>query len=110
MVPVRFKTGEVIRGKTNRHVTAGDGVVISVRPESIRLSAISMPDDGARNRFQGQVESRGFVGNLNRYDVRCGSHLIVANTGPRTAIPPGESVSIEFDAEDAIILADEKAA
>ncbi|MCK9919197.1 ABC transporter ATP-binding protein [Microbacteriaceae bacterium K1510] len=110
MVPVRFKTGEVIRGKTNRRVTAGDGVVISVRPESIRLSAMSTSDDGASNRFRGQVESRGFVGNLNRYDVRCGSHLIVANTGPRTAIAQGEAVSIAFDPEDAIILADDKAA
>ena len=84
--------------------------MISVRPESIRLSATPAPNDGACNRFQGQVENRGFVGNLNRYDVRCGAHLIVANTGPRTAIAPGEAVSIEFDPEDAIILADEKAA
>ena len=110
LVPVRVGNGELIRGKTNRKIAAGEGVVISVRPESIVLSAGSGQGSDARNRFNGQVENRGFVGNLNRYDVRCGSHLIVANTGPRTAIQPGEAVSIAFDPEDAIILADEKTA
>jgi iron(III) transport system ATP-binding protein len=110
MVPIRFTSGEQIQSKTTRPVASGDAVVMSVRPESIRLSASAPVQEGTCNRFQGLVENRSFVGNLNRYDVRCGSRLIVANTGPRTAIAPGETVSIEFDPEDAIILADEKAA
>jgi ABC-type sugar transport system ATPase subunit len=80
---------------------------MSVRPESIRLSSTAAPDDRGANRFRGQVENRGFVGNLNRYDVRCGSRLIVANTGPRIAIEPGETVHVAFDAEEAIILAND---
>ena len=107
VVPVRVKSGEVIRGRANRPVKVGDVVTMSVRPESIRLSSAAAPDDRGANRFRGQVENRGFVGNLNRYDVRCGNELIVANTGPRTAIAPGETVFIEFDADDAIILADD---
>ncbi|MCW5687203.1 MAG: ABC transporter ATP-binding protein [Pseudolabrys sp.] len=110
VVPVRFKSGELIQGRANRGIKAGDVVTMSVRPESIRLSAVAGASEGGANRFSGQVENRGFVGNLNRYDVRCGDQLIVANTGPRTAIAPGETVTIEFDADDAIILADDKAA
>jgi iron(III) transport system ATP-binding protein len=107
LAPVRLKSGELILGKTKHKVATGDGVVISVRPESILLSA-GPPEAGTpRNRFSGQVENRGFVGNLNRYDVRCGSRLIVANTGPRIAIEPGETVHVAFDAEEAIILAND---
>ena len=54
--------------------------------------------------------ARGFVGNLNRYDIRIGDRLIVANTGPRTEFASGETVTFDFDADDAIVLANEAAA
>lgn len=107
-VPVRLKSGELIHCKATRDIAPGDVVVISVRPESFRLSSSSPGDDGTRNRFHGHVENRGFVGNLNRYDVRCGNSLVVANAGPHTVIAPGEPVTVEFNATDAIILADER--
>lgn len=109
-VPVKLRSGELVHSIATRAIASGEAVEMSLRPESVRLSARSAAGNAARNRFEGQIENRGFVGSLNRYDVRCGGDLVVANTGPHTVFASGETVAMEFDPADAIILADERAA
>ncbi|MGF1634419.1 MAG: ABC transporter ATP-binding protein [Phycisphaerae bacterium] len=79
-----------------------DDVVISIRPELIRLSAESPPAT-AVNRITGQIIENTFLGEASEHIVEItGQKLRVVNTPPRFNLEGPMAVS--FDPADVVVL------
>lgn len=74
---------------------AGDGVEVLIRPENVRLTRLLAPP---KNGARGKVETHAFLGNLNMYEVRLASGLLMrAQTHPAQRFAVRDEISIEID-------------
>jgi ABC-type Fe3+/spermidine/putrescine transport system ATPase subunit len=83
---------------------AGDGVVVLVRPERIRLGA-GTPD--GPNRFAGRVEESTFRGASRRYRVRLPTGAVWSVDEPALGaggLAVGATVQVSWRAEDCLAL------
>jgi ABC-type Fe3+/spermidine/putrescine transport system ATPase subunit len=91
-----------------RRMTAGDAVVVSVRPERVSLLA-----QQAEPNFAGTITDCTFLGRHTRYRVQAlGQALTVSVTewSPSTALCAGTPVRLGWAAEDAQILSEPEGA
>lgn len=91
-----------------RNLTAGDIVVVSVRPERVRLLTHQ-----AERKFSGVVSDCTFMGRHMRYRVQALGQLLavsVTEWSPVSALGVGAPVSVDWAAEDAQILSGPEAA
>jgi putative spermidine/putrescine transport system ATP-binding protein len=100
---VKLDAGPVVDAQSPREIPRGQPVQLLLRPEKLRLLA---PHVG---RLDGTVSDAIFLGDSMRYDVALndGSRLLVRRhnrTGLRD-FAPGDSVGIDWDASDAMVLA-----
>jgi putative spermidine/putrescine transport system ATP-binding protein len=85
-----------------RNLTAGDIVVVSVRPERVRLLTHQ-----AGGKFSGVVSDCTFMGRHMRFRVQALGQLLtvsVTEWSPVSALCVGAPVSVDWAAEDAQIL------
>jgi putative spermidine/putrescine transport system ATP-binding protein len=85
-----------------RNLTAGDIVVVSVRPERVRLLTHQ-----AEGKFSGVVSDCTFLGRHMRFRVQALGQLLtvsVTEWSPVSALRVGAPVSVDWAAEDAQIL------
>lgn len=103
----RLQNGETITCQTNEPISKSDSHAISIRPEAITLVSTDIPVEAGHNRITGQVLSRGFVGNMNRYIVKnqMGENFHV-HTGPEVEFTVGDAVGLEFKFANALIVKD----
>jgi ABC-type Fe3+/spermidine/putrescine transport system ATPase subunit len=79
-----------------------DKVVISIRPEQIRITR-AIVHDGAANRFTGTVADSIFLGESSEHVLLVnGQRLRVVSAPPLIDPPP--QLTIEFNAQDAVVL------
>ena len=102
---VTLTTGQSVTCRFPSAIGAGMPVAVSVRPETISLTARGAAVRDTWNRIDGTVISSGFLGHTNRYMLRVGDLILQANTSPDTDLPAGQDVSISFSAESAVGLA-----
>jgi ABC-type Fe3+/spermidine/putrescine transport system ATPase subunit len=85
-----------------RNLTAGEAVVVSVRPERVRLLT-----NQAESSFAGLVADCTFLGRHTRYRIQAlGQALTVSVTewSPTSALGAGAPVRLGWAAEDAQVL------
>jgi putative spermidine/putrescine transport system ATP-binding protein len=97
---VRLPGGETVRARLRAGTNAGEAVVLSLRPEHIRL------DGAAANALTGTVRDAIYHGDHVRLLVaRPGGEEIVVKLPGRVETPRAESpVTLAFDAEDCLAL------
>ena len=95
-----------LRGKPVDAIEGGGAVIVSVRPEQMRLVAFDKQPVGD-NRVQGVVRDTTFLGEASEHTMIGGDKaeplkLIIAP--PRFDLEVDAAVAAEFDVEDAVIL------
>jgi iron(III) transport system ATP-binding protein len=83
----------------------GSGIVVSIRPEWIRIDREVKDDDA--NRFQGVITGAAFLGSLIQYQVRCfgGSLLTIHAHGAGEVLrKEGETLTFAFAPELPVIV------
>jgi ABC-type Fe3+/spermidine/putrescine transport system ATPase subunit len=109
---VAFKDAALGRARLpadGRNLTAGEAVLVSVRPERVRL----LTTDQAEPNFAGHVTDCTFLGRHARYRVQAlGQALVVSVTewSPAAAFSSGTPVRLSWAAEDAQILSEPEGA
>src|SRR5690606_31758411 len=89
---VRTDHGE-LRGSAMTQLSPGDPVRVSIRPETITLEAGAPAEPGV-DRWSGQVQTRGFLGDSIEYAVITGAYELQVHTHPSVSIGPGTDVTI----------------
>src|SRR5216684_7023276 len=108
---VAFKDAALGRARLpadGRNLTAGEAVLVSVRPERVRL--LTHP---AEPNFAGSVTDCTFLGRHTRYRIQAlGQALAVSVTewSPAAALSSGTPVRLSWAAEDAQILSEPEGA
>ena len=89
-------------------VRAGDGAVVSIRPERTDIGAPGSIADGD-NHFTGRLVRRVFLGNLVRWIVELAPEVVVtAETGVEaTDLEEGAEVEVAWESSDSILLREE---
>jgi iron(III) transport system ATP-binding protein len=103
--------GEVVRVKTaagviesRGHKTAALKVMLSIRPEQMRIVRGEGVSNGV-NRLSGKSLDTTFLGEASEHTVQVdGQKLRVISTPP--LFNPPETLTIEFDPEDVVLLAE----
>jgi putative spermidine/putrescine transport system ATP-binding protein len=105
---VRFSTGTTGRAREKRQgrVRAAEGnVLVSVRPERVRLLA---PGEPCEDAIEGVISDHTFLGKQVRLTIRALGMQIVASTtqyGPAQELPVGRRIRLTWSPDDAQILA-----
>jgi iron(III) transport system ATP-binding protein len=85
------------------HLSSGDRVLISVRPEDVELS--EQRPDGI-NVIEGTVEFKVFLGEYLDFQVRVGDHQLLARVHPSLKTPVGQRIYIHLNPEKCIGIHD----
>ncbi|MCW1883672.1 ABC transporter ATP-binding protein [Luteolibacter flavescens] len=94
----------------DKHVTVGDRVHLSIRPEKLVVSREKPAMSPMDNAVEGKVEDVIYYGSHTRYWVRCGEWRMCAEMQHRTFLldetPPkwGDTVWLLWDANDGFLL------
>ena len=94
----------------DKHVTVGDRVHLSIRPEKLVVSRDKPAMSPMDNAVEGKVEDVIYYGSHTRYWVRCGEWRLCAEMQHRTFLldesPPkwGDTVWLLWDANDGFLL------
>jgi iron(III) transport system ATP-binding protein len=105
---VRTAAG-VIRAAANGQSPRGDEVVLSIRPEQIRVARGEGARDAASgghsdgNRLTGKAVETSFLGDASEHVLEVGGQRLRLVQTPPLFDPPGEMV-VEFDAGDVVVL------
>jgi len=102
---VRLDDGTRIRCVFPDGARAGTAIAVSVRPESITLSAACAAAPDGHERLDGTVHAASFLGNTIRYEVEAGSQTVKVMTTPEMAFDPGARVSLSFPHHAAVAVA-----
>ena len=81
----------------------GDGVVISLRPEDVYMSA-QRPETG--NAFEGVVDAKLFLGEFIEFQVKLGDTLLLARVHPSFSPPVGTTVHVGMNPEKCVAIPD----
>jgi len=94
------------RESLGRAPTVGEPLLLSLRPESLRLLVGS--EEGSGNRLRCRVAASTYLGSVLQYEVvmASGHKLRVNMPNPRRApvLPEGEPVALSFAPQDAVLL------
>ncbi len=96
---------------TDPLAAAGTAVLISVRPERVRLARTSLAAPDPQNRLSGQVEEVIYMGSSRKYVISLagGSHLTAvqqADGDPARRFAVGDAVVATWGSADAVTLHD----
>jgi len=105
----------VLSGTGSDGLRTGDQVLLSIRPESLRIASgtdTAHPGDtldGAeRNRLVGVVRERAYLGNLVDYRIEVGERVrLRVQTAPVPAYDVGDRVVLSFSDDQAWVVSDE---
>lgn len=103
---VLVEGGQVLRCLFPQPAAQAAPIAVSIRPETLTLSAAEAPGRDGWNRMEGVIASSGFLGNMNRYGIRVGASVMHANTGPETVFPVGAAVGLHFRYDSAVAIPD----
>jgi iron(III) transport system ATP-binding protein len=86
-------------------VPDGEDVLLSIRPEQIRLLPVVDGSPAARrgNRLTGDAVESTFLGEASEHVVRINGQRLRLVRTPPLFNPPG-AVAVEFDPEDVVVL------
>ena len=105
------RNGESVRVQTGAGVvTAGgpaptnDDVIVSVRPEQVRISAAPSSSNGV-NRFVGKPIENTFLGEASEHVLMVGDQRLKVVSTPPILQPP-ERMTVEVDPKDVVVLAE----
>lgn len=102
----RFPSGDLCHVATGGR-RPGESVQVSVRPESIVISA-APANHGAEGGLNGIVEQVAYLGASVQYHVRTAGELgltvLAPRAGPRFGV--GDAVHLDWQPSDALILAE----
>lgn len=93
-----------LRGSSgDRTMAAGDKVVCSIRPESVRLGR---PPADAANRFSGKIIRTAYLGQVARHELLIGSTKLMAfELNPQSrGLVQHQEVRAWIDPEDVVVL------
>jgi iron(III) transport system ATP-binding protein len=83
-------------------VKPGDKVVLSIRPEDVRLSE-NKPDTDI-NVWQGLVDQKVFLGEAMDWRVKVGQRTLLSRTHPSLRTPIGQPVWAQIEAEKCVAM------
>jgi spermidine/putrescine transport system ATP-binding protein len=104
---LRTGRGEHIVFPTSGHVSVGDNVVVTVRPEKIRMSSHEAHGATPANRLHGRIEDLSYGGAATRYIVRVQDREVVVveqNEGAGPRADPGDAVWLSWRPEQTHVL------
>jgi iron(III) transport system ATP-binding protein len=81
----------------------GDGVVISLRPEDVHISA-QRPD--TQNAFEAVVDAKLFLGEYIEFQVKLADTLLLARVHPSFSPPVGTTVHVGMKPEKCVAIPD----
>ena len=87
---------------------AGDQLVLSFRPHSLRVEAADAPRDDRCVWLPGTIEAGEFMGESTRYRVRVGSHALSVDHPHQAGLghfPVGRVVSVGLERSQVRLLA-----
>jgi iron(III) transport system ATP-binding protein len=82
---------------------AGTEVLLSIRPESLEVSADSRAPS-ARNEWRGSVLTRAFLGDSTDHVVGVGKYRLRVRSNPTVSIEPGRDVYLRVDPSRVVIV------
>jgi iron(III) transport system ATP-binding protein len=89
------------------NLSAGQAVVLSIRPEDIQLSESRPAEDGSGgNLCEGRVETRVFLGECVDLEIRVGSQRLLARSHPSLRTAVGEPLWLRLLPDKCMALAD----
>jgi iron(III) transport system ATP-binding protein len=84
-------------------LAASERVVISVRPEDIRLSEARPAVDNA-NVWEGTVDQKVFLGEAVDFQVKVRSRALQSRAHPSLRTPTGNAIWLSMDPEKCVAL------
>jgi len=85
-----------------RDVKKGQSVIVSIRPEHIRLSALRKSE--GPNKFEGTISKLAYLGNSINYHIQVGEWPLRTQTGPESVFKPNEKVEVYLDPEKITVI------
>jgi iron(III) transport system ATP-binding protein len=100
---VRSEVGE-LKVRAADELAPGAQVVVSVRPEDIRLS--EQPAQGD-NALQGTVHTKVFLGEWVDFEIKVGERVLLSRAHPSLGTRVGHPIFLSLDAEKCVALKEE---
>jgi iron(III) transport system ATP-binding protein len=100
---VRSEVGE-LKVRAADELATGAQVVVSVRPEDIRLS--EQPAQGD-NALQGTVHTKVFLGEWVDFEIKVGERVLLSRAHPSLGTRVGHPIFLSLDAEKCVALKEE---
>jgi iron(III) transport system ATP-binding protein len=91
-----------LRSYSVETVKPGQKVILSIRPEDVRLSE-TKPSDGS-NVIQGTVDQKVFLGEALDWQLKVGSRTVLSRTHPTIYTKVGEQVWAHIDAAKCVAM------
>jgi iron(III) transport system ATP-binding protein len=79
------------------------------RPQDLTIGKLGGPANERGAQLEGRVQHREFLGNIIRYAVAVGDHVILVDDSHhagRQVFEVGDNVALDLDIEQALILRD----
>jgi iron(III) transport system ATP-binding protein len=95
---VRTAIGDV-EVASGEELRAGDGVVLSVRPEDVELSEAR---PGGANVWQGRVDQKVFLGEFVDFQVKLGERILLSRRHPSLRTPIGDPIFVQLHPEKCV--------
>lgn len=93
---VELPNGVRLRCNFEKCPTAGQPVLMSIRPESIALGTPDAPARPSCNRLYGEISQSSFLGSAIRYELNIGGTKLFATSEPGGRIASAAQVSLDF--------------
>lgn len=90
------------QARNPQNLRSDQGVVAVIRPENLKIK--SGPFAGGANHISGEVQNSVFHGVLREVSVKIGDQLVKVLTNPKQNSKRGESLHLEFDPQDTLLL------
>ena len=98
--------GEKIRchASADAHLSAGQRVLVSVRPEKLSLHDRAQSPDGDLNVWLGRIATAAYYGDHREYDVEVADQLLKVTTPVVVDLAPGAHVTVACDLADVVVM------
>jgi iron(III) transport system ATP-binding protein len=80
-------------------IPVGGDVIVSIRPESVRLRPATAGEQARDGEWTGEVVSRAFLGDTVDHVVRVGGSEVRARGNPAVSVEPGSTVLLTLEQE-----------
>ncbi len=101
---VEVAEGRRLVCRKNGAMREGDDVAVSIRPETVRLSAAEAERREGGNRLSGTVRNVAFLGDACRVDVQVGERLLQVKGAADFAVSDNVEVDLVFDANNTLAV------